>query len=120
MSTIAVDFDGVIHAYRQGWQDGDIYDEPVPGAFTALRALMRVHAVFIHTTRLPRQVARWIDEHGNIPTTVDSACGTPTFWNDQDLLLVTQRKLPALAYIDDRAIKFINWDQALADVAKIL
>jgi hypothetical protein len=51
MSTIAVDFDGVIHAYGKGWQGGEIYDKPVPGAIVSLRALLEEHAVMIFTTR---------------------------------------------------------------------
>lgn len=38
--TIAVDFDGVIHKYSKGWQNGSIYDEPVEGAKEALLELL--------------------------------------------------------------------------------
>ena len=29
--TIVFDFDGVIHRYSKGWQDGNIYDKPTKG-----------------------------------------------------------------------------------------
>jgi hypothetical protein len=117
MGTVAVDFDGVIHAYSKGWHDGTIYDGFVPGAITGLTKLMQRHAVFVHTTRNARQVARWIDDrsgHG-----IECVIRVPRsgFWNDRGCLLVTNRKLPAVAYIDDRGIRFDNWDQALADLA---
>ncbi|MCX5000911.1 hypothetical protein [Streptomyces longwoodensis] len=115
-STIAVDFDGVIHAYSRGWQDGTIYDPPLPGALEALRTLMQDHAVFIHTTRDAATVAIWLADHG-FDTVIDvpgSNHPKREFWNDQGLLLVTDRKLPAVAYIDDRAIRFQSWKQALA------
>jgi hypothetical protein len=86
--TVAVDFDGVIHAYRQGWHDGTIYDKPMPGAFDALRTLMSTYAVFVHTTRDASQVAQWIEYHAAIPT------------------------------VDDRAIRFESWDQALAELQR--
>ncbi|MEV6504779.1 hypothetical protein AB0M61_01490 [Streptomyces sp. NPDC051642] len=118
MSAIAVDFDGVIHAYSKGWQDGAIYDPPLPGAFDALHFLMRQHAVFIHTARDPRQVADWITVKSNITTCTEPPTGPQyaapmEFWNDQTRLLVTSRKLPAVAYIDDRGIRFADWDQTL-------
>jgi len=115
MSTIAVDFDGVIHAYTKGWQDGSIYDEPMPGTFDALRQLMTRHAVFVHTSRNPEQVATWLIGHG-MPCRVGY---DGEFWNDQSSLLVTDRKLPALAYIDDRGVRFIDWDQALGALADL-
>lgn len=117
MPTIAVDFDGVIHAYSKGWQDGTIYDEPLPGALDGLRALMRTAAVFIHTTRDPQQVADWLFERGEFNITWEApGAVTCEFWNDQTRLLVTNRKLPAVAYLDDRAVHFDTWPQALRDL----
>jgi hypothetical protein len=119
MSTVGVDFDGVIHAYSKGWQDGSIYDEPVPGAFDALRLLMTRYAVFVHTTRLPAPAARWIKEYSGIETAwFEVLEDVPEFWNERGTLLVTRRKLPAIAYIDDRGIRFTSWNQALADLER--
>jgi len=118
--TVAVDFDGVIHAYSRGWQDGSIYDEPLPGALDALRLLMKRHAVFIHTTRVPAPVARWIGERAGIKTCWHEDENTlPEFWDEQGLLLVTRRKLPAAVYIDDRGLRFTDWDEAFADLAAL-
>jgi hypothetical protein len=117
MATVAVDFDGVIHAYSKGWQDGAIYDDPVPGAFEALRALMDDYAVVIHTSRDQYQVEGWLAAHG-FSCMIDNESGDPGFWNEQGVLLVSRRKYPAIAYIDDRGIRFESWDQALADLAR--
>jgi hypothetical protein len=116
--TVAVDFDGVLHAYSRGWQDGSVYDEPTPGALGALRALMKSYAVFVHTTRDTSQVADWIGERG-ILCRVDAPTPAPReFWDETGVLLITNRKYPAVAYIDDRAIRFENWGQALADLER--
>jgi hypothetical protein len=145
--TVAVDFDGVIHCYRRGWADGSIYDEPMPGAVEGLRMLMETYAVFVFTTREPEQVMPWLESHGlNVtidercascygegggqeldadwrplrPAWECDSCkgsGELTFWNETGQLLVTNRKLPAIAYVDDRAVRFRSWDQALADLA---
>ena len=37
--TIVFDFDGVIHKYSKGWQDGSIYDEPTPGVSAVIEKL---------------------------------------------------------------------------------
>jgi hypothetical protein len=116
--TLAVDFDGVIHAYSRGWADGTIYDPPMPGAIEGLHALMATHAVFIHTTRNAAEVAAWLSGHG-FHTVIDiegPKHPKREFWNEQGVLLVTDRKLPAVAYIDDRAIRFTTWEQALTEL----
>lgn len=145
--TIAVDFDGVIHAYSRGWLDGTIYDPPLPGAVEGLHYLLDDDAVFILTTREPEQVTRWLEGHGFDVTTDDRckrclgegggqeldadsrpagpawqcpACkgsGLLTFWNRRGQLLVTNRKLAATVYVDDRALRFESWKQTLAAVA---
>ena len=132
--TIAVDFDGVIHAYTRGWADGTIYDPPLPGAINGLRQLLDQDAVFIFTTREPEQVMPWLEQHG-FDVTIDDRCGVCpngipdicaackgsgvlTFWNQRGQLLVTNRKLAATAYLDDRAVRFTDWDHALTDLTK--
>ena len=119
VQTVAVDFDGVLHSYERGWDDGSIYGDWKPGAVAALSQLMHEYAVFVHTTRNARQVARWIEHSSGyafecttrLPRTWYGR--RKPFWNTQGLLLVTDRKLPAIAYIDDRGVRFEDWWQSL-------
>lgn len=101
--TIAVDFDGVIHAYSKGWHDGTIYDPPVAGAAQALRRLRQAgYHVLIYTTRAADrmidgvfeegqadQVAAYLDRHG-IPFDEIYRGEKPIY----------------VAIIDDRAVRF--------------
>lgn len=114
--TIAVDFDGVIHSYERGWQDGKIYGTLMPGADMALRQLMRHEATFVFTARDDlRAVASWISNQTDIDTAVEPAGARPVkFWNDQTKLLVTNRKLPANWYVDDKAMRFTSWGQTMS------
>lgn len=120
--TIAVDFDKTIHSYERGWADGSIYGDFLPGAMAGLMQLMDTYAVFVHTTRSPGLVSRWIEQKsGHViecTTRISLLPWRRTFWNTQGLLLVTNRKLPAAYYIDDRAIRFVDWPQALADLKR--
>lgn len=117
MSTIGIDFDGVIHAYSKGWHDGTIYDQPIPGALIALRNLMTEHAVFIFTSRNVTHVAAWMIERG---FTCQSGY-TGKFWNTRGTLLVTNRKIPASVYLDDRAVRFTgDWEEATKEINNLL
>ncbi len=121
--TVAVDFDGVIHSYEKGWHDGSIYGTPIPGAFEALRELMEKYCVFIFTTRNCHQIAEWLEDKGGFKTTTDdSRFAHPllldgSFWSTPGILLITNQKLGAIAYIDDRAIRFRgDWRETMEEL----
>ena len=114
MRTVAIDFDGVIHKYSKEWHDGTCYDKPNEGALEYILYLMEDHAVFIFSTRNPRDIKKWVEDNflpfwDGTPCTPYSVEVIPfwrKFWNKKNVLGITRRKLPALAYIDDRAIPF--------------
>ena len=108
MKTIAIDFDGVIHAYSKGWQDGSAYDVPLPGAIDGIKALMAKYAVFVLSTRDSFQILEWFEKHA--PEIGCDVIGNEKFWNTTGRLGITDRKLPAMVYIDDRAYRFTDWE----------
>jgi hypothetical protein len=148
--TIAVDFDGVIHDYHRGWHDGTIYGSLIPETKASLQYLLSKYSVFVFTARDPEQVMPWLEQHGfdvtidercgaclgsggfRGPDGMDGVIGPWTncqgckgtgqlmFWNLRDQILVTNRKLAAGAYIDDRGIRFETWEQTLADLEAVL
>jgi len=120
VKTIALDFDGVIHAYSRGWQDGSIYDEPLPGALDGIRTLQKYFAVYVHTSRDALEVCRWLEERG-VPSTVDIPPDCVyQFWESPKIVLVTNRKLPAVLYVDDRGLRFQDWPQTMSYVLAFL
>lgn len=103
--TLAIDFDGVIHRYSRGWQDGSIYDRPMPGARRALVALKRKFRIVVFSRRAAhqgtREIKQWLDRN-NIPYDA-----------------VTKVKPRARWYIDDRAIRFFDWSRTLKEIEKL-
>jgi hypothetical protein len=87
--TIAVDFDGVLNTYT-GWKGEDELFQPRPGAREFLEALAAGFTVVIHSTRAAAKIREWLSVHGM----------ADFVWE------VTNRKVPAVAYIDDRAVRF--------------
>ena len=97
--TVSVGFDGVIHKFSKGWQDGSIYDEPMPGARKAIKQMIKEGLnVVVSTCREVETVKRWLSKQG---------------FSDIE---VTNSKPCAIAYIDDRAVKFETWATALRAV----
>lgn len=100
--TILVDFDGVIHQYSRGWADGTAYDPPMSGAKEALEALEeKGYQVIIFSSRDWEDIEDWLKEH------------------DFPDYPITDVKEPAVAIIDDRAIRFHDWAQTRKDVEEL-
>ena len=101
--TICIDFDGTIHRYSRGWKGGELYDPPHEGAIEAIQTLSQNgYNVIIFTTRghseeSIAEVRQWLKKYGMPSEKADS-------------IVITNIKQPALAYIDDRAIRFTSWN----------
>ena len=106
---LCLDFDGVIHSYRSGWQGlTRIPDPPVNGALQFIADALDVFRVAIFSTRsaspggiaaMREWLGRWsVDPVYGMPADFDYAKFSAIEW-------VTE-KPPALVTIDDRAITF--------------
>lgn len=110
---IAVDFDGVIHGYSKGWHDGTIYDVPKPGAAKAITTLRSLgFRIVIYSTRNLPRIVDGVEQEGMWAAVEDylrqHAIPFDEVWRKAEKPL-------AVAFIDDNAIHFDNWAQALGD-----
>lgn len=66
--TIVFDFDGVIHKYSKGWQDGSIYDEPNDNIHDILMHLKALkYEIVVVSTRCAQvsgiaAIETWLDK----------------------------------------------------------
>lgn len=109
---IAIDFDTPIHNFSQGYINQEIYDGPTPGVEMAITKLLKEYAVFILTARDTKQVIKWSRREFPgikfelIPRSFPD-------WQKEGVVGITNIKLPAITYIDDRALRFTNWNDML-------
>ena len=119
---VAFDFDGVVHKYSKGWQDGSIYDEINADVLDIINTLMMNNIpCVIMSTRDPQQIKDWwnMQWFGNsLPTKVLDF--DTVFYNDCDCIGITNRKIAAQLYIDDRAYRYTehNIDEFLFGLTK--
>lgn len=119
---VAFDFDGVIHKYSKGWQDGSIYDEVNVDVLNIINTLiMNNIPCIIMSTRDPQQIKDWWDKQWfseSIPVKVLDF--NTVFYNDCTCLGITNRKIAAQLYIDDRACRYTgqNINELLFDLTK--
>jgi hypothetical protein len=110
--TLCLDFDGVIHSYEKGWQDGVIYGKPTKGFFEWADVMRKYFTLAIFSSRS--------DSHKNIKPMQDWLKVHLWDWkqdhpeSDLDSLdfHFAMRKPAAFITIDDRALTFTgNWDE---------
>ena len=103
--TIAIDFDGVIHKYSQGFKGLDnAYDEPMEGTTEALTKLKELgYDLKIMSSRPAPVIEAWLEKYGL----------------GQFISEVSNHKFPATVYVDDRGFKFESWDQVDEIVAAV-
>jgi hypothetical protein len=101
---LCIDFDGVIHKYSRGWQDGSIYDGPTDGFFDWAERAQKRFRLVIYSSRSSSDegrlaMGRWLAEH------MRQRSGEPITFE------MAAEKPPAFLTIDDRAITFNgNWN----------
>ena len=95
---ICLDFDGVVHSYRSGWQGISVIpDPPVPGAFEAINAYLKAgFVVAIYSSRSCSEegisaIKDWFSKEG---------------FEDLDRLEFPVKKPPSVLYVDDRGYCF--------------
>ena len=115
---IGVDFDKVIHQCSKGFYDGTIYDDPVEGVEAALQELSSKYTLIVYTCKARKDRGL-----------VNGKTGTELVWEwlkeknlSQYVNKVTAEKPRAVCYIDDKGIKFENWDSCMQQLrdAKII
>lgn len=112
-NNIAIDFDGVIHNFDKGYYDGTCYGDPLPGALDAIKSLSEKFNIIIYSSKcLPDRplvngltgkqlVVDWLTKHNVLKYVRD----------------VTHVKPRAKVYVDDKAVRFISWEQTLKDLS---
>lgn len=105
MKTVCIDFDGVIHSYTTKWM-GPLYipDPIIPGAKEAIEAYQKAgFLVVVFSTRAETEGGRLVINDYLVDAGITG-------------VVVTDKKPPALIYIDDRGFKFEGVFPSVEDI----
>ena len=95
---VCIDFDGVLAEYH-GWEGEHHHGKPLPGvkAFLEKLRMANIDVIVLTSRESKEHILAWFKRYG-LPIPVE----------------ITNRKIPANAYIDDRAVYFDgNFDHLL-------
>lgn len=107
---LCIDFDGVIHDYKEGWKDGSIYGDVTPGFFAwALQAKERFNlTIYSSRSKTPEGIQAMKNWMGR---QLAQRLMPSEITNIVDLFTFASEKPPAFLTIDDRAYCFDgNWN----------
>tara|TARA_R110002050_G_scaffold67197_6_gene145558 strand:+ start:1513 stop:2484 length:972 start_codon:yes stop_codon:yes gene_type:complete len=112
---LGIDFDGVIHKNSKGFFDGTIYDDPFEGTKEALRKLSDKYTLICYTAKAkPDRML------------INGKTGTELVWEWLEkhdyakyISKVTSEKPRAVAYIDDKAVRFTDWKTCFKDLENL-
>ncbi|MCZ2337557.1 MAG: hypothetical protein LC127_05020, partial [Chitinophagales bacterium] len=91
---------------------GSVYDPPVEGAAQFIFDCLMVKgwSVFVMSTREPDQIKEWMEntlfEGKEMPFKITILSSKARFWNAKKNIGITNRKIAAHVYIDDRGMRF--------------
>jgi hypothetical protein len=111
---LCIDFDGVIHSYEHGWQDGTIYGSVVPGFFEWVERVRNDFKLVIYSSRSKTDagvlaMSTWLHKHRNEWIT-GGGSRHPT---EPIAFEFAHEKPAAWVTIDDRSIQFRGfWNDA--------
>jgi hypothetical protein len=115
LNNLGIDFDGVIHDDYLGFHDGTIYGGLINGSKDSLELLAKNYKLIIFTAKA--KPSRPL---------VNGKTGIELIWewlskNGLSHLIseVTAEKPRAFAYIDDKAIRFSNWQATIDFLVKM-
>ncbi|HET7657054.1 MAG TPA: hypothetical protein VFK37_02085 [Bacillales bacterium] len=92
--TIVFDFDGVIHSYTSGWKGVEVIpDPPVDGIREVIEKLRKKYRLLVVSSRCR-------DAKGRV------AIKKWLLQNEIEVDGITNKKEPAIVYVDDRAVTF--------------
>ena len=112
---LAIDFDGVIHGNSKGFYDGTVYDDPIPGSIDAIKLLAKKYVIVLFTAKVKPDrplvngktgeelIWEWLEKYEIASLVKEITCEKPR----------------AVAYIDDKGIRFNNWKDTLKELNEI-
>ena len=98
---LMIDFDGVIHAYSRGGEYNGIYDYPVDGIRSFINKMKKKYDICVFTARIGNDPPHHMDLFSTRGEVIEWLIKHDIYFDK-----LTNKKLPATAYIDDKAVEF--------------